>query len=44
MKARQRILQGVLGEVVAAGRAHIARFSWERSAAILLDAATSLAR
>lgn len=28
--------------VVAAGRAHIARFSWARSAGILLDAVTSL--
>lgn len=32
----------VLAEVVAAGRAHIARFSWTRSAGILLDAVESL--
>ena len=30
--------------VVAAGRTHIARFSWERSAGILLDAVESLRR
>lgn len=30
------------GEVVAAGAAHIARFSWDRSAAILLDALETL--
>lgn len=30
-------------DVVTAGRAHIARFSWGRSAGILLDAVTSLA-
>ncbi|MFT4307309.1 MAG: glycosyltransferase [Microbacterium sp.] len=29
---------------IAAGRAHIARFTWERSAGVLLDAAWSLAR
>lgn len=32
----------VLAEVVDAGRAHIARFSWTRSAGILLDAVESL--
>lgn len=32
----------VLAEVVAAGGAHIARFSWTRSAGILLDAVESL--
>ena len=30
--------------VIAAGTAHIARFSWERSAGILLDTVDSLAR
>ncbi|WP_292835704.1 glycosyltransferase [Microbacterium sp.] len=33
----------VLSAVVAAGRAHVARFTWERSAHILLDAVESLA-
>lgn len=31
-------------EVVAAGTAHVARFTWERSAGILLDAVASLVR
>ncbi|RLK46602.1 glycosyltransferase family 4 protein [Microbacterium telephonicum] len=33
-----------LAEVVAAGTAHISRFTWTRSAGILLDTVTSLAR
>jgi len=35
---------GEYARTVAAGRAHIARFSWERSAGILLDTVARLAR
>jgi glycosyltransferase involved in cell wall biosynthesis len=35
---------GVRGRVIADGTAHIARFTWQRSAGILLDAVTSLVR
>jgi len=36
--------EAVRDGVIAAGTAHIARFSWERSAGVLLDTVTTLAR